>query len=94
VSPYGLEGFTEAFDDWVVQEHPSQDLKLVVMAWILSRFEDPYHGVRREPEFDNLWFGSIPDTLQDGHVVTCSYWIRESERVVRCDSFATLSLPL
>ncbi|MEN3360299.1 MAG: hypothetical protein V7637_4281, partial [Mycobacteriales bacterium] len=29
-----------------------------------------------------------------GKIVACAYWIEESTRVVRCDSFATLRLPL
>jgi hypothetical protein len=61
----------------------------------MTRYDDPYQGVRREKGFPNLWFGAIPDSADgDGNVVACAYWIAESNRVVRCDSFATLSLPL
>ena len=27
---------------------------------VLTRFDDPYSDVRREPDFDNLWFGPVP----------------------------------
>ena len=64
-----------------------------VGAWILSRFDDPYQGMRREPGFDNLWYGPVPGTLRGGEQVTCSYMIVESGRVVYGKSIATLSLP-
>lgn len=75
--------------------HPSDDLRFIVLEWVITRYNDPYQGVKRESGFDNLWFGPIPNS-QDGcgHVVTCSYWIQESTRTVRCDNFGTLSLPL
>jgi hypothetical protein len=90
-----LENFLECLDRWAEQEDAAEDLRLVVTAWVLSRFDDPYHGVRREAGFDNLWFGAVPGTLDaSGRVVACSYWISETARTVRCDSFATLSHPL
>jgi hypothetical protein len=64
------------------------------LSWLFTRLEDPYVGVRREPTFDNLWFGAVPGSIRAGTVVACSYWIFESSRTVRCDSIATLSLPL
>jgi hypothetical protein len=89
-----LEGFLDRLDAWADQESPSDDLKLLVTAWIMSRYDDPYLGMRREPDFPNLWFGSVPDTEIAGTVVVCTYWIEESTRTVRCDGFATLNLPL
>lgn len=68
---------------------------MIVTAWVLTRYDDPYQGVRRESGFPNLWFGVVPDTDDgSGHVVVCSYWIAESTRTVRCDNFGTLSRPL
>ena len=92
---WGLVGFLERLDDWETREGPSDDLRLVVTAWILSRFDDPYQGVQREPGFPNLWYGEVPGTAH-GHaqIVVCSYWIEETARTVRCDSIATLSFPL
>jgi hypothetical protein len=92
---WALEHFIERFDAWVELESPNDDLRFIVMEWVFTRRDDPYQGVRREPGFDNLWFGAVPNS-QDGcgHVVTCSYWIQESNRTVRCDNFGTLSLPL
>lgn len=61
----------------------------------MTRFDDPYHGVRREKGFANLWFGPIPGSADgSGTVVACSYWIEEETHTVRCDSFATLNEPL
>lgn len=94
-SPWRLEGFEDALDRWIDQEKPSIDLSIVVTAWIFTRREHPYAGVRREAAFENLWFGAVPGTIHDAtSVVACSYWIFESERRIRCDSFPTLSLPL
>jgi hypothetical protein len=71
------------------------DLRLLVTAWVMTRYDDPYQGVRRADGFANLWFGQIPKSDDGrGNVVTCSYWIEESSRRVTCDCFATLSLPL
>jgi hypothetical protein len=37
----------------------------------------------------------VPNSQDDaGRVVVCSYWIFESQHLVRCNSFATLGLPL
>lgn len=94
-SVWKLEGFLERLDDWVGLESPPDDLRLIVTAWVLTRYDDPYQGVRREPAFPNLWFGAIPRSYDGrGTVVACSYWIEESRHAVRCDSFATLGLPL
>jgi hypothetical protein len=90
-----LEGFGEALDIWGEREPPDIDLRLVVTAWVFSRHDDPYVGVRREAGFDNLWFGPVPGSVHgDQKVVACAYWIMESTRTVRCDSIATLSLPM
>ncbi|MGH3426050.1 MAG: hypothetical protein ACRDQZ_00490, partial [Mycobacteriales bacterium] len=85
----------ERFDAWVELESPTDDLRCVVMAWIMTREDDPYQGVRREAGFPNLWSGPVPDSCdRSGHVVVCSYWIKESSRAVCCAIFGTLSLPL
>ena len=95
MTAWALEGFEEALDRWIALEQPTADLRVAVTAWILTRFDEPYVGVWRAPGFDNLWFGSIPTSLHgDNMVVTCSYWIFEREQKLRCDSFATLSLPI
>ena len=69
-----------------------RDSALHCDTWILTRDDDPYQAVRWETDFPNLWFGRIPN-LHDGsgHVVTCSYWIEESSRTVRCDNAGTWS---
>lgn len=95
VPAWTLVGFLDRLDAWAERESPSQDLRNVVTEWILTRYDDPYQGMRREKGFPNLWFGTVPNTADGaGNVVVCSYWIEESRRVVRCDSFATLSQPL
>ncbi|MGH3975205.1 MAG: hypothetical protein ACRDS9_18025, partial [Pseudonocardiaceae bacterium] len=56
-----------------------------VMAWILTRYDDPYQGVRRERDLPNLWFGRVPNSYHgSGQVVICSYWIEEFSHTVRC----------
>ena len=92
---WALENFEACLDAWIELERPSDELRILVTALVLSRFDDPYVDVRREPSFDNLWFGAVPGSVHgEGRVVVCSYWIHESQRVVRCGSVATLSLPV
>jgi hypothetical protein len=88
VPAWRLADFLDRFDDWAERENPSDDVRVVVIAWIMSRLDDPYQGVRREPDFDNLWYGVVPMS-QDGagSVVVCAYWIDESTRTVRCHDF-------
>lgn len=62
VGPWALEGFLDRLDAWAEFESPKDDLRLIVTAWILTRYDDPYQGVRREPGFANLWFGAIPNS--------------------------------
>lgn len=90
-----LDGFIDRLDTWIATEDPPDDLRLIVTAWVLTRYDDPYQGVRREPGFPNLWFGPVPGSQHhQNSVVACSYWIEEQRHAVRCDSVATLSLPL
>ena len=90
-----LERFLDRLDAWAEQEDPSTDLRILVTSWIMTRYDDPYQGVQRAEGFENLWFGAVPNTDDGlGHAVVCSYWIEETRRAIRCDSFATLNLPL
>jgi len=92
-----LEGFLERLDAWSEREgaNVSDDVRIAATAWILTRMDDPYQGVQREQGFDNLWFGAVPGSHDGkGHVVVCSYWIEETEHVVRCDNFGLLSWPV
>ena len=57
-------------------------MRFTVTEWILTRYDDPYEGVRREEGFPNLWFGIVVRT--GDAAVVCSYWIEESRHVVRC----------
>lgn len=92
-SVWKLEEFLEHLDIWIRNEQPDQDLTNHVTAWVISRGDTPYVGVRREPGFGNLWYGQVPGSVHGVRVVTCSYWILERQGVVRCNSIATLSLP-
>jgi hypothetical protein len=90
-----LEGFLDRFDAWADLEDMTPDQRVFVIYWFMSRSEDPYQGVRREPGFPNLWWGAIPNSGDGkGNVVMCSYWIEESTRTVRCDNFGLLSWPV
>ena len=90
-----LENFEACLDAWIERERPPDELRILVTAWVLARFDDPYVDVRREPSFDNLWFGAVHGSVHgEGRVVVCSYWVQERQRTVRCDSVATLNLPI
>jgi hypothetical protein len=60
---WALAAFLHHLDTWIKQEQPSDDLRLLVMSWIMTRSDNPYQGVQREPGFDNLWFGAIPGSI-------------------------------
>lgn len=95
VPPWRLVDFLVRLDEWAKRENASDDLRLLVTAWIMSRYEDPYEGMRLEPGWGNLWFGPVPNSEDGaGQIVTCSVFIEESTRTVRCNSIATLSLPI
>jgi hypothetical protein len=90
-----LSNFGDCLERWIELEQPPEYIRLIVTEWLLTRIDDAYVGVRRQPELGNLWFGTVPGTLDPTrHVVACSYWIDESTRTVRCDSIATLSFPV
>ena len=83
-----LARFDDEFDLWVERARPSDDIKVVVLDWVISRFDDPYSGAVREPNFDNLWRARIPETTNDAsELVYCVYFIRESQNVVTCHGF-------
>lgn len=88
-----LSDFNEWVDRWIQLDSPDVELRLAVRAWLLSRLEDPYLGMKREPGFDNLWSCAIPGTRRDWTAVACSYFIFESTGTVRCNSLVTLSWP-
>jgi hypothetical protein len=90
-----LVRFIEHLDRWAELERPDEHTRLVVADWVLSRHDNPYMGVRREPGFANLWFGRVPGTLDGaGSVVVCSYLIYEETMVIRCNGIGRLSLPI
>ena len=82
--------FLEVLDRWGTIETPSVDLRIIVADWTTEQMVNPYRGMRREPGFDNLWFGPIPGTRAGWSVVTCSYFVFERERIVRCNDICTL----
>jgi hypothetical protein len=93
-TPWIPEGFDRCIQIWDDLENPDDDLRRYVVGWIFTRLDDPYQGVKREPDFPNLWWGVVPGTLHgDGMIVGCSYWIVETAQVVRCESLASLSWP-
>lgn len=95
MTPWTLQDFLLRLDQWASQEGASPDLRLEVTAWIFSRADDPYQGVRRAPGFDNLWYGQIPHTVHESdQAVMCAYWVHEQSRTVRCDRFGTLRMPI
>lgn len=90
-----LLGFLDRLDQWAAREAPPDALRLLVTTWIMTRYDTPYQGVRREGKFPNLWFGPVPGALDPvGRVVACSYWIDEVNHTVRCDSFGSFDPPV
>jgi hypothetical protein len=57
---WSLTDFVDRLDAWIDLEQPDRDLRLMVTAWILTRYTDPYQGVRREPGFDNCGSERFP----------------------------------
>jgi hypothetical protein len=91
---WATEGFLDQIDAWARRGSPHPDLLLIVLPWVMERSEYPYRGVRREPGFDNLWFGGIAGSEDaEGRIVVCSYWVFDELRLLRCNSVATLSAP-
>lgn len=44
--------------------------------------------MRREPGFENLWWGKVPDSADNlGRVVTCSYFINEADSTIQRATF-------
>jgi hypothetical protein len=85
-----LNGFEERFEEWLAAEQLAGygDIELIEWIWIHARAQNPYAGVRREPGFDNLWWGKIPGSVDGrGRVVTCSYFVNESDGTVQCAMF-------
>lgn len=89
-----LIGFEERLDEWAELEGSADWLLMLVLNWLLSRIDDPYDGLRRQPDFDNLWFGVVPGSFNDDMVVVCSLWVFEGTHTLRCDRIATLSWPV
>jgi hypothetical protein len=94
-----LEEFLPRLYVWAEDEGVDDAMINQVRAWVLTRYDDPYQGAvrARTPDgayFDNLWFVQVPGTLRDGRMVTCTFRILENDRIVSCDGFATLSLPI
>lgn len=48
-------------------------LRLVVSEWVLSWFDDPCQGVRREPSPRNPWIGRAPELAARPHHVVGAY---------------------
>ena len=89
-----LVRFTEVVDKWITRESPSDDMRVVVLDWIMSRHEDPYRGMRREPAVPNLWFGAVAGSQSGWTVVTCSYFIYERTKIISCNDICTLNQPI
>jgi hypothetical protein len=89
-----LAAFAERLDIGGAEQKASDELIRTVAAGIFTRYDDPYRDVRRDTGSPNYWWGPIPDTEHERYVVCCFYSIIETERRVRCDTFATLALPV
>lgn len=77
---WSLAGFLDRLDAWAEQEKASGDLTLLVTDRVMSRYDDPYSGVRRERGFDNLWFGPVPGTEDERGRVVVGVALAEERR--------------
>ena len=92
--PWQLTGFIDHLDDWIDRDGPTQDLRVIVTDWVISRAVDPYQGAEREPLLPNLWFAQVPGSYNGpGTIVVCAYVIEEATRTVRCSDISTLRWP-
>lgn len=89
-----LERFDDGLSSWIASHSPQQSIRLAVVSWVCTLYDDPYRARRQLDVGQNYWWARVPGTFHDEHQVVCGYWIFEAERTVRCDSFATLSVPL
>lgn len=90
-----FELFRERFDQWVARESPPAELRRLVEAWVVTRYANPYEGMRQESGHPNLWYGKVPGSEDGcGNAVACSYWIFESTHTVKCNDFTILGEPI
>lgn len=97
--PWILLDFLPRLDDWNAQEHPLDELRVLVIDWLFTRMRDPYADARRIAGFADYWQAVVPDSAHfDDHgewsAVVCLYWVDPAARTVRCDRIASLSLPI
>lgn len=91
--------FLPKLDAWITAEHPLPELRVLITDWIFTRISDPFGNARRVPGFADYWQVVVPgsdhfDDFAERSGVVCLYWIDVTDRTVRCDRFATLSLPI
>lgn len=94
-----LLDFLDRLDAWVAAEHPLEDLRLLVTYRIFTRSRDPFADARRIAGLADYWQAVIPHSDHfDDHAarcgVLCLFWVDVRRRSVRCDRFASLSLPI
>lgn len=73
-------------------DSPSEGVQRGVLRWINGMYDDPYLFAKRVPNFPdpNFWEARIPGSRDgQGHIIVCTYWIRETTRTVQCDLFGT-----
>ncbi|REF00286.1 hypothetical protein [Thermomonospora umbrina] len=84
----GTGGLPGPLDNWITADVSSDAVRRAVMAWIPSRYEDPFRDAKRVARMPNYWHARIPASRHgDGLIVTCSYWIDVKTRTVTCDLF-------
>ena len=67
--------------------------------WIFTRITDPFVNARRVEGFEDYWQAVVPrsehfDDDAERCGVVCLYWLDVQRRIVRCDRFASLGLPI
>lgn len=92
--PWRLEKFEERYEAWAERDKADDELRLVVVNWLMNRHDDPFLGMARQDGFDDLWFGWIPGSGDGrGNMVACSFRADRTRGVIECNDITTLSYP-
>lgn len=94
---WALEEFDYWINRWRETEEPPETLWKLVVRWLLSSLKyDPYPAkCRPAPQLGpTVWFAELPFGRDSKSIVTCTYEINSSDRVLTCRLLGELSLPI
>lgn len=81
-----LDGFPARIMEWAGETNPHPVVLQRVADWYPTIALDPFHEAFAEPGGGGeRWLRQVPDAVDRGLTVVCSYSIDREARVVRCD---------